>query len=99
MDAARTFAPTGPQGPLHRLEVEFQHHAYDWNDTAPLGRQLADLAARHVGGSSSRGPRGQPVSINIFHQKRTTILRASKPIKRRVHQPTAQCLYISARLQ
>jgi hypothetical protein len=26
--------------------VQFQHHAYDWNDTAPLARLLAGLAAR-----------------------------------------------------
>lgn len=26
--------------------VQFQHHGYDWNDTAPLARLLASLAAR-----------------------------------------------------
>jgi hypothetical protein len=35
-------------GPLHGLEVQFQHHAYDWNDTAPLARLLAGPAARGV---------------------------------------------------
>jgi hypothetical protein len=39
-------ALTEPGGPLHGLDVAFQHHAYDWNDTAPLGRLLADLTAR-----------------------------------------------------
>src|SRR5215470_12882309 len=39
-------ALTAPEGPLHGLEVQFQHHAYDWNDTAPLARLLTDLAAR-----------------------------------------------------
>src|SRR5262249_12130762 len=35
-----------PAEPLHGLEVQFQHHAYDWNDTAPLARLLGSLAAR-----------------------------------------------------
>jgi hypothetical protein len=39
-------ALTATGGPLHGLEVQFQHHTYNWNDTAPLARLLADLAAR-----------------------------------------------------
>ena len=39
-------ALTAPGEPLHGLEIQFQHYAYDWNDTAPLARLLADLAAR-----------------------------------------------------
>jgi len=39
-------ALSAPGGPLHGLKVQFQHHAYDWNDTAPLARLLADLTAR-----------------------------------------------------
>ncbi len=35
-------------GPLHGIGVQFQHHAYDWNDTAPLTRLLVGLAARGV---------------------------------------------------
>src|SRR5262245_24863107 len=43
---ARALLPlTAPDGPLHGLKIEFQHHVYDWNDTAPLARQLAGLAA------------------------------------------------------
>jgi hypothetical protein len=38
-------ALTEPGGPLHGLHIRFQHHAYDWNDTAPLVRRLADLGA------------------------------------------------------
>jgi hypothetical protein len=30
------------------LDVQFQHHAYDWNDTAPLARPLAGLAERRA---------------------------------------------------
>jgi hypothetical protein len=39
-------ALTTPGGPLNGLEVQFQHHSYDWNDTTPLARLLADLTAR-----------------------------------------------------
>jgi hypothetical protein len=39
-------ALTAPGEPLHGLEIQFQHHAYDWNDTAPLARLLAGFAAR-----------------------------------------------------
>lgn len=44
--ARALLALTAPEGPLHGHAVEFQHHAYDWNDAAPLARLLADLAAR-----------------------------------------------------
>jgi hypothetical protein len=46
--ARALLALTAAGEPLHGLEVQFEHHAYDWNDTAPLARLLADLAARHV---------------------------------------------------
>jgi hypothetical protein len=42
--ARALLALTAPAGPLHGLEVQFQHHAYDWNDAAPLVRLLASLA-------------------------------------------------------
>lgn len=41
-------ALTAPEGPLHGVAVQFQHHAYDWNDTTPLARVLAGLTARHA---------------------------------------------------
>jgi hypothetical protein len=44
--ARALLALAAPGGPLDGFEVEFQHHAYDWNDTAPLARLLASLAAR-----------------------------------------------------
>ena len=43
--ARALLALTEPGGALHGLEVQFQHHAYDWNETAPLARLLAGLAA------------------------------------------------------
>jgi hypothetical protein len=39
-------ALVAPEGPLHGLDVWFQHHAYDWNDTALLARLLAGLTER-----------------------------------------------------
>jgi hypothetical protein len=44
--ARALMALTAPGGPLHGLEIQFRHHAYDWNDTGPLGCLLAGLAAR-----------------------------------------------------
>jgi hypothetical protein len=45
-----------PGGPLLGLDVQFQHYAYDWNDTAPLMRLLADLAERRaIVAASSEG--------------------------------------------
>jgi hypothetical protein len=44
--ARALLALTAPAEPLHGLEVQFQHHAYDWNDTTPLAHLVADLAAR-----------------------------------------------------
>jgi hypothetical protein len=54
--ARALLALTAPEGPLHGLEIEFQHHAYDWNDTAPLARLLAGLAVdRAIIAASSEG--------------------------------------------
>jgi hypothetical protein len=44
--ARALLALAAPGGPLDGLKVEFQHHAYDWNDTAALARLLAGLTAR-----------------------------------------------------
>jgi hypothetical protein len=41
---ARFLHSPRPGGPLHGLEIQFHHHAYDWNHTAPLARLLTDLA-------------------------------------------------------
>jgi hypothetical protein len=43
--ARALLALTAPGEPLHGLEIQFQHHAYDWNDTAPLAHLLAGLTA------------------------------------------------------
>jgi hypothetical protein len=44
--ARALLALTAPGGRLHGLEIQFQHHPYDWSDTAPLARLLDGLAAR-----------------------------------------------------
>jgi hypothetical protein len=44
--ARALLALTAPHGPLHGLEIQFHHHVYDWNDTAPLARQLAGASRR-----------------------------------------------------
>ena len=45
-----------PEGPLHGLDIQFQHHAYNWNDTAPLVRLLASLTGhRAIIAASSEG--------------------------------------------
>jgi hypothetical protein len=48
-------ALTASEGPLHGLDVQFQHHAYDWNDTAPLSHLLASLARGAITAASSEG--------------------------------------------
>ena len=34
------------RGPLHRLNVDFEHQPYDWNETAPLSQLVAELQSR-----------------------------------------------------
>jgi hypothetical protein len=43
--ARALLALTASEGPLHGLDVQLQHHGYDWNDTAPLVALLAGIAA------------------------------------------------------
>jgi hypothetical protein len=43
--ARALLALTAPEGPLHGFKIEFQHHAYDWNDTTRLARLVDGLAA------------------------------------------------------
>jgi len=44
--ARALLALMAPEGPLHGLAVDFQHHVYDWNDTAPLVQLLTSLRER-----------------------------------------------------
>lgn len=45
-----------PGAPLHGLEIQFHRHVYDWHDTTPLIRRLAELNARSaIVAASSEG--------------------------------------------
>src|SRR5215475_4256111 len=74
-------ALTAPGGPLHGLEVQFQHHVYDWNDTAPLARLLAGLAAGDgIVAASSEGGLFEYGSDDAIVANLTALARAGVPI-------------------
>jgi hypothetical protein len=74
-------ALTAPGGPLHGHEVQFQHHAYDWNDTAPLARLLAGLAARGtIVAASSEGGLFEYGTDDAVVANLTALARAGVPI-------------------
>ena len=79
--ARALIALTGTGGPLHGLEVQFQHHAYDWNDTAPLARLLAGLAARGaIIAASSEGGLFEYGTDDAVVANLTALARAGVPI-------------------
>ncbi len=79
--ARALLALTAPGGPLHGLEVQFQHHAYDWNDTAPLARLLAGLAARGaIIAASSEGGLFEYGTDDAVVANLTALARAGVPI-------------------
>lgn len=79
--ARALLALTAPGGPLHGLEVLFQHHAYDWHDTAPLSRQLAGLAARGaIVAASSEGGLFEYGTDDAVVANLTALERAGVPI-------------------
>jgi len=45
--ARALMALSAPGGPLHGRAIAFEHHAYDWNDTAPLAALLAAGLVHH----------------------------------------------------
>jgi hypothetical protein len=70
-----------PGEPLHGLEVEFQHHAYDWNDTTPLARLLASLAAHGaIIAASSEGGLFEYGTDDAVVANLTAFARAGVPI-------------------
>ena len=74
-------ALTAPEGPLQGREVEFRHHVYDWNDTAPLARLLADLAARGaIVAASSEGGLFEYGADDAVVANLTALARAGVPI-------------------
>lgn len=79
--ARAILALTKPEGPLHGIEVEFQHHAYDWKDTAPLARLLADLVGRGaIIAASSEGGLFEYGTDDTVVANLTTLARADVPI-------------------
>jgi hypothetical protein len=66
---------------LDGLEVQFQHHAYDWNDTAPLARLVAALAADGaIMAASSEGGLFEYGTDDAVVANLTTLARAGVPI-------------------
>jgi len=60
---------------------QFQHHAYDWNDTAPLARLLAGLAARGaIIAASSEGGLFEYGTDDAVVANLTALARAGVPI-------------------
>jgi hypothetical protein len=79
--ARALLALTAPGGPLHGVEVQFQHHTYDWNDTAPLARLLASLAGRGaIIAASSEGGLFEYGTDDAVVANLTALARAGVPI-------------------
>ena len=79
--ARALLALTAPEGPLHGIQVQFQHHAYDWNDTAPLAHLLADLTARGaIIAASSEGGLFEYGTDDAIVANLTALARAGVPI-------------------
>jgi hypothetical protein len=74
-------ALTAPTGPLHGFQVQFQHHSYDWNDTAPLARQLARVTANGaITAASSEGGLFEYGTDDAIVANLTALARAGVPI-------------------
>jgi hypothetical protein len=79
--ARALLALAAPGEPLHGLEVQFQHHAYDWNDTAPLARLLAGLGGRGaVIAASSEGGLFEYGTDDAVTANLAALARAGVPI-------------------
>jgi hypothetical protein len=79
--ARALLALSAPKGPLDGLQVEFQHHAYDWNDTTPLARLLAGLIAnRPIIAASSEGGLFEYGTDDAVVANLTAFARAGVPI-------------------
>jgi hypothetical protein len=74
-------ALTASQGPLRGLNVDFRHHVYDWNDTAPLAVLLTSLRERGaIIAASSEGGLFEYGTDDAVVANLTTLARASVPI-------------------
>lgn len=74
-------ALTASGAPLHGIEVQFQHDAYDWNDTAPLARLLAGLAGHGtITAASSEGGLFEYGTDDAIVANLTALARAGVPV-------------------
>jgi hypothetical protein len=79
--ARALLALTGPAGPLHGFRIQFQHHAYDWNDPAPLVHLLVDLAGGGaIMAASSEGGLFEYGTDDAVVANLTALARAGVPI-------------------
>ena len=79
--ARALLALSAPHGPLHGLEIQFQHHVYDWNDTAPFARQLAGVGAcGAIIAASSEGGLFEYGTDDAVVANLTALARAGVPI-------------------
>jgi hypothetical protein len=79
--ARALLALTAPEGPLHGLAVDFQHHVYDWNDTAPLAQLLTGLRERGaLIAASSEGGLFEYGTDDAVVANLTALARAGVPI-------------------
>jgi hypothetical protein len=79
---ARALVALGASGaPLDGLDIQFQHHAYDWNDTAPLARELSGLTARGaIIAASSEGGLFEYGTDGVIVANLTALAQANVPI-------------------
>jgi len=73
-------ALTTSGGPLDGLEVQFQHHTYDWNDTARLTRLLERAAPGAIIAASSEGGLFEYGTDDAVVANLTALARADVPI-------------------
>lgn len=79
--ARALLALTAPGGPLRGIEIQFQHHPYDWNDTAPLARLLAGVSERGaIVAASSEGGLFEYGADDAVVANLTALARAGVPI-------------------
>ena len=72
---------TASEGPLHGLDVRFQHHPYDWNDITPLTAVLDGLAARGaIVAASSEGGLFEYGDDDAIVANLTALARAGVPM-------------------
>jgi len=78
--ARALLALSRPGGPLNGFKVQFQHHFYDWNDTARLTRLLERAAPGAIIAASSEGGLFEYGTDDAVVANLTALARADVPI-------------------